>query len=125
MTRVIIADDSDTARMFVRRCFEVAGLADATILEAANGQEVLDYLDESEVQLVITDLNMPVVDGRTLLRTLRKRPEDIPVIVVSSATNAALVLELSELGAVAVVKKPPTPALAVEALKRVPGVGHD
>jgi CheY-like chemotaxis protein len=105
--------------MFVRRCFEVAGLWDATIHEAGDGEQVLRLLDANVFGLIITDLNMPGMDGRALLIELRERKLGIPIIVVSSAANAALSAELTQLGAAAVVRKPPTPALALQALERL------
>lgn len=119
MNNVIIADDSDTARMFVRRCFEIAGLAEANIMEAPNGYEVLKILRTKEVDLVITDLNMPELDGRSLLKEMRSdvRWSVIPVIIVSSAANAELQSELKLLGAQAVVKKPPSPEQASQCLR--------
>ena len=123
MNKVIIADDSDTARMFVRRCFEIAGLAEATIFEARDGNHALELLKDEVIDLVITDLNMPGLDGRSLIRRMRDdaRWTRIPVIVVSSAANAELQTELKALGAQAVIKKPPNPehaAKCLEVLKR-------
>lgn len=123
MNNVIIVDDSDTARMFVRRCFEIAGLSEATIFEAKDGAEAISLLAANPIDLVITDLNMPAVDGRTLIRKMRldARWRTIPVIVVSSAANAELHNELKALGAQTVIKKPPNPehaAKCLEVLKR-------
>lgn len=123
MNNVIIADDSDTARLFVRRCFEIAGLSEATIFEAKNGNEAVTLLEAHPIDLVITDLNMPGIDGRTLIRHMRLDPRwhAVPVIVVSSAANAELHNELRVLGAQAVIKKPPSPehaAKCLEVLKR-------
>ncbi len=119
MKRVIIADDSATARMFVRRCFEAAGLADAEIVEVASGAEVLDKLSVEDFDLVITDLNMPEIKGDELIRRMRAsdRMKNVPIIVVSSAFNSRMNDELTELGASSVLKKPPTPVMAAAALK--------
>lgn len=126
MDHVIIADDSDTARMFVRRCFEIAGLAESTIHEARDGNHAIALLESAPVELVITDLNMPGLDGRALIGRMRgdSRWAHIPVIVVSSAANAELQRELKALGAQAVVKKPPNPehaAKCLEVIKRHQG----
>lgn len=121
MNNVIIADDSDTARMFVRRCFEIAGLSESTIHEARDGNHVLEFLERQDIELVITDLNMPGLDGRGLIARMRSEPrwENIPVIVVSSAANGELQRELKALGALAVVKKPPNPEHAAKCLEVV------
>jgi CheY-like chemotaxis protein len=64
---------------------------------------------------------MPVVDGRSLLIRLRAGGSTVPVIVVSSAANAAMTAEMTALGAAAVLRKPPSPAAACESLRLVPG----
>ncbi len=119
MNHVIIAEDSDTARMFVRRCFEIAGLAESTIYEARDGRHAVELLEQNPVELVITDLNMPGLDGRQLVTAMRKDPRwaHIPVIVVSSAANSELQRELKALGAQAVLKKPPNPEHAAKCLE--------
>jgi two-component system, chemotaxis family, chemotaxis protein CheY len=128
MDHVIIADDSDTARMFVRRCFEIAGLAESTIHEARDGNHALELLENTLVELVITDLNMPGLDGKALLGRIRNEPRwrHIPVIVISSAANSELQRELREMGAQAVMKKPPSPEHAAKCLdvlrRRLEGV---
>lgn len=118
MDNVIIADDSDTARMFVRRCFEIAGLAESKIFEARDGNQVWELLGMHRIQLVITDLNMPGLDGRGLVTKMRSDPRYVhtPVIVVSSAANPQLQQEMGALGAQAVVKKPPSPEQAARCL---------
>ena len=68
MKRVVIADDSSMARAFIIKCLHVAGYHDAEIAEAKNGQEALEFLREKPADLLITDLNMPVLDGLQLVR---------------------------------------------------------
>ena len=117
MTRVMIADDSQMARMFIRKCLEIAGLQGAEFVEAENGQEVLDVLGGGVVEAVFMDLTMPVMDGRSCLRKLRASGDQVPVVVISSSINSAIEQELSELGAYAVVKKPPSPAQLATIIK--------
>ena len=112
MKRIIIADDSDTARMFIRRCLEIVGLREAEFIEAANGREALKSAKEEPPDLLVTDLNMPVMDGETLLKWVKTSPRlvDLPVLVVTSAGNPAKEAQLKELGAFAVLNKPVSPA---------------
>lgn len=112
MKRIIIADDSDTARMFIRRCLEIVGLREAEFIEAANGREALKFAKEESPDLLVTDLNMPVMDGETLLKWVKTSPRlvDLPVLVVTSAGNPAKEAQLKELGAFAVLNKPIAPA---------------
>ena len=118
MNRIIIADDSATARMVIKRCLQIAGLPDAEYLEAAHGQEVLDLLKDGPVDLLVTDLTMPVMDGTELLRIVKQddKLQDMEVLVISSAKNDAKEKELLEMGAFAVLPKPVSPAMLTQTL---------
>ena len=118
---IIIADDSSTARMIIKRCLEIAGVADANFLEAGNGEEALRLAKEQPVDLIVTDLNMPVMDGRSLIRYVKASPKltDLPILVISSAGNEAVRDELLKQGAFAVVDKPVTPAVVAAALESI------
>lgn len=119
--KVIIADDSATARMIIKRCLEIAGFFDVEVIEANDGQEALALAKENQTDLLITDLNMPNMDGRTLLKRVKASPRlnPMPVLIVSSASNEAVEKELVELGALAVVNKPITPTNVSEALQNM------
>jgi two-component system, chemotaxis family, chemotaxis protein CheY len=119
MNRIVIADDSATARMFIKRCLEIIGLGDAEVLEAENGREALTLVKEKPTDLLLTDLNMPVMDGATLLKWVKGSPKlnDMPVLVITSAGNSAKEVELCSLGAFGVLNKPVSPAALMEALK--------
>lgn len=112
MKRVVIADDSLTARMFVRRCLEIVSNAELDIIEAANGKEALSAVKENPADLLVTDLNMPVMDGQTLLKWIKGNPRlvDLPVLVITSAGNPAKEKELLDMGAFAVMNKPINPS---------------
>ncbi len=111
MKRVVIADDSQTARMFIRRCLEIIGFDDAQFVEAENGREALALVKEEATTLLITDLNMPVMDGEMLLKWVRGNPRlsEVEVLVVTSAGNPAKESELVAMGARAVLRKPVSP----------------
>ena len=112
MRRIAVVDDSETARMFVQRCLEAIGFSEAEFIEATNGQEALDKTKENPVDLIVTDLTMPVMDGETLLRQVKSDPalKEIPVLVITSAGNKAREQEMIGLGALAVIAKPFAPA---------------
>jgi two-component system chemotaxis response regulator CheY len=118
MLKILIVDDSSTARMFIRRCLEIAGCQGADFQEAGNGKEALDLLRQAPVDFILADLNMPVLDGRNLLKRLKSSPRtcDIPLIVVSSASNPASDVELIAEGAYAVLSKPITPPALIAAI---------
>ncbi len=74
MTRIAIVDDSATARLFIRRCLEIIGFFEADFIEAENGKDALTKIREEQPDLLITDLNMPLMDGETLLKWLKTSP---------------------------------------------------
>jgi two-component system chemotaxis response regulator CheY len=116
MKTILIIDDSNTARMVIRRCLEVAGFEGSRFIEATNGKEALALLKQEGADLVVTDLNMPVMDGETFLKWIKGSPKthDIPVVMISSAGNPAKERQVLDLGACAVLGKPVSP----EMLKR-------
>ena len=111
MKRILVADDSSTARMFVIRCLQIVGCRDAEFVQATNGREAYETLKEMAADLIVTDLNMPEMDGATLLKKVKANPRfnDIPVIVITSAHNPAKSEELQKMGAMAVLEKPVAP----------------
>ena len=120
MKKIIIVDDSRTSRMFVQRCFEIAGWRDADFSEAVDGQEALTLVRESEnVDLLVTDLNMPNMTGEELLDAVKGDVglAGIPVLVITSAGNPAKEAELMTKGALAIINKPISPAILIDKLK--------
>ena len=117
--RIMIVDDSSCARMFIEKCLEIIGLVDAELFEAGDGKEALDKIKEQPLDLLITDLSMPVMDGESLLKWVKGTPElqDIPVLVISSAGNPAREKKLLELGAFAVLGKPVSPVMMLKTLE--------
>ena len=121
MKMVLIVDDSKTARAIVQRCLEILGGDVFAFLTAENGQEAIDILRKDQpIDLVITDLNMPVMDGKRLLLGVKASPKlnHIPVFVITSLGNPALEAELIRIGSEAVIYKPFTPQTLQEALDK-------
>ena len=112
MKRIVIADDSETARMFVRRCLEIVGFQDDEFVEVTDGSTALRALDEGGADLLVTDLTMSPMDGTELVWKVKSDPrwKHLPVIVVTSAKNVAKEEELLEMGASCVLAKPVSPA---------------
>ncbi|MFH1841948.1 MAG: response regulator [bacterium] len=125
--RIVIADDSTTARMFIRQCLEIAGWPEAEYAEAANGREALQLLKQGTTDLLLTDLNMPTMDGRELVRRVTASPKLIgmPVVVITSSGNEARKQELIRLGANAVLRKPINPMKIAECLEGILGVEEE
>ena len=118
LKKILIVDDSKTSRMMVRRCLEIAGITDAVITEAEHGRDALEQLQAAPVDLVLTDLNMPEMDGETLMRHVKASPKltAIPIIVISSAAHEGNVEKLKSQGAVAVINKPMSPTAISDAV---------
>ncbi len=118
MKRIIIADDSATARMFIKRCLQIIGLGDAEIIEVEHGKEALAAAKAQEIDLLLTDLNMPIMDGETLVKWVKASPKlrNLPVIVITSAGNPAKETRLLKLGAHRVLNKPVSPAVMMDVL---------
>lgn len=110
---ILIVDDSSTSRMIIRRCIEMAGVEVGSFRFAENGLDALATLKEqSGISVIVTDINMPKMDGQTFIRVLKANPQTaaIPMIVVSSIASGDMDDELLALGATVVVKKPVSPA---------------
>ena len=118
MKTILLVDDSSTARMFIRRCLQIAGCQDADFREAGNGRQALDMMKATRFDLIMVDLNMPVLDGRSLLKRIKASPRlcATPVVVISSTSNPAAEDELLAAGAYTVLSKPVTPAIFLSSI---------
>ncbi|MCL2347545.1 MAG: response regulator [Planctomycetaceae bacterium] len=124
MKKIVIADDSALARMFIRRCLEIAGLGDSLFYEASDGVEALQRLKEVSADLLVTDLTMPNMNGIELVKRVSASPRlsGLPVLVVTSAGNEEQRRQLYEFGATRILSKPISPPMLVEAINSVFGV---
>jgi len=106
--KVLIIDDSSTMRKIVTRSLRQAGLDFDKILEAGDGQEALSMLQAEPVDLILSDINMPNMDGLSFLREKAGNAaiKDIPVIMISTETGSDILNEAKSLGAVGSIKKP-------------------
>ncbi len=121
--KILIVDDSTTSRMIIKRCFFIAGYENAEYLEAEDGLAALSVLEGSDVDLIVSDLNMPRMDGVTLIKRLRMKEGkgSIPVLIISSIGNEAMEEELSGPSVLSVICKPLSPMKLVDVL----GEGED
>ena len=120
---ILVVDDSGTARMIIKQCLAIIGLKDKKYLEASNGRDAVEVLKQSSVDLVVTDLNMPVMDGEALLLEIKGADvwRKIPVIVITSTSNDVREKALREVGAEAVISKPVNPAVLHAAWQKICG----
>jgi CheY-like chemotaxis protein/CheY-specific phosphatase CheX len=117
--RILLVDDSLTIRSLMRRT--LADLAQAEIAEAANGVEALAQLARRRFDLVVLDINMPIMDGVETLEAIRATPEyaALPVVVLTSEKNEPLVRRLVELGITAYLSKPLSQDLLSDRLSKI------
>ncbi len=108
---VLIVDDSVLTRKKIRRIIEMVDLEVGRFMEAGNGAEALKILDESGVDLVLADLNMPEMGGAEMVHRMRSNEatKSVPVVVVSTESKTTRVKELLAEGVKDYLHKPFTP----------------
>jgi two-component system chemotaxis response regulator CheY len=121
---VLIVDDYPAMRNFIRRVLDLSGLEVGLCLEASNGEEALRLLEDNWVDAVLTDINMPQMDGEELLRRMSEHAvlNLIPVLVVSTDRTEGRIQKMLTLGAKGYVTKPFAPETLREELENTLGV---
>jgi two-component system chemotaxis response regulator CheY len=113
-------------RQVIRRVIELSGFEVDEFLEAADGDDALRLLRNESIDVILTDINMPHVNGEQLLCSMQQ--EDLlrakPVIVVSTDATEHRIHRMLELGAKGYVTKPFYPEALRQELERVLGVGN-
>jgi two-component system chemotaxis response regulator CheY len=105
---VLVVDDSAAIRKILNRVLRQTGMAIGTVHEAGDGQEALDLLRAHKIDLVLTDINMPKMDGLQLLGAIKASPQwnGIPVMMITTEGGETKVGEAVRLGAAGYVRKP-------------------
>lgn len=105
---VLIVDDSAAIRKILRRVMLQAEVPLGRVIEAADGVEALSILNREKVNLILSDLNMPNMDGLQLLSAVKsdKGLKSVPVVMVTTEGSSAKVMEALNLGAANYVRKP-------------------
>lgn len=103
--RVLLVDDSLSSRRYVRRQLEDMGIE--TILEAANGREAVTQLAETMVDLVLTDYNMPEMDGKALVEYIRTQSwqASVPILMITSEHDQGRLAAIEKAGISAICDK--------------------
>ena len=114
---ILVVDDSAVARSQLRLAFEAKG---AKVIEADNGREGLWRARAETVDLIFTDVHMPVMDGLHMIQELRKEPEyaATPIFVLTSDAAATRATEGKKAGANAWIVKPINPDLLWKAVEK-------
>lgn len=105
---VLIVDDSAAIRKILKRVLQQAEIPTGHVYEANDGIEAIERLKEQPVQLILSDINMPNMDGLQFLSHIKSNPEwkNVPVVMVTTEGSQSKVLEAVELGAIGYVRKP-------------------
>jgi two-component system chemotaxis response regulator CheY len=109
--RALIVDDSSVMRKIVERCLRQAGMDLGQVLEASNGAEALALVTENTFDLILSDINMPVMDGLEFIKHLKEveSAKNIPIVMITTEGGEKSVLEALSLGAKGYIRKPFTP----------------
>ena len=116
----LIVDDSSVMRRMVRRTMELSEVPLGQVHEANTGREALDLLATTAVDVLFTDINMPVMNGAELLRALVKQPDAVRArVVISTDGSAARKAEVNGLNVDWYLEKPLRPEVMRDVLSKV------
>ena len=106
--KILVVDDSSTVRKIIQDSLERANLNVGQIIEASNGREALDLVQHNHFDLILTDIDMPVMDGLELIEALNvaRKTENTPVVVITKHTSEEGVLRAMEAGARGYIREP-------------------
>jgi len=115
---ILIVDDSESIREVVSFTLENEGYK---VLIGIDGKDALKFLDGSSIDLIITDLHMPEMDGIELIKNVRKMEayKRIPILFLTTESQVSKKMEAKEAGATGWIIKPFVPAKLIDALKKV------
>jgi two-component system chemotaxis response regulator CheY len=118
--RVLTVDDSQSIRQLVTFVLKSAGYA---VDEARDGAEGLSKATAGQYDLILTDQNMPVMDGLTLIRSLRGIPQyqKTPILMLTTESGDTMKVQGREAGATGWIVKPFDPGKLLEVVKKVIG----
>ena len=106
--RALIVDDSSVMRKIVDRSLRQAGIEISQTFEAGNGAEALTVLQDTRVDLILCDINMPVMDGLEFIKQLPtvENAKGVPVVMITTEGSEAHVVQALACGARGYIRKP-------------------
>lgn len=113
----LVVDDSASMRQMIASIIQSAG---HTVLAAENGRDAIEKLGDAKVDIVITDLNMPEMDGIELIKTIRSMAAHkfVPIIMLTTEAQAEKKQEGKQAGASGWIVKPFSPAQLLDVVKK-------
>jgi two-component system, chemotaxis family, chemotaxis protein CheY len=124
---VLIVDDSSSMRAVIKKTIKVSGFNVGQFLTAEDGQDAMKVLSAKWVDLVLTDINMPNMNGIELIKKMKEDEilKAIPVVIVTTEGSEKVKKQSMDLGASALIKKPFRPEDIRNALNRIMGENED
>ncbi len=121
--RILIVDDSAMMRTMIKRVVRLANVPVDEVLEAGNGKEALAILETQDVQLLLTDLNMPIMNGAELLREIARheRWRGLGRVIISTDGSASRKEEAAGLDVHRYLQKPFSPEVLRDVLTEFVG----
>jgi two-component system chemotaxis response regulator CheY len=107
----LIVDDSSVMRKIVERSLRQAGIELSEVMEAGSGTEALAAVQRKKPDLILSDINMPAMNGLEFVRKLQDVAgmKDVPVVMITTEASEAHVVEALSYGAKGYIRKPFTP----------------
>ena len=124
---LLIVDDSSSMRNIIKKTLEMASFNIGQTFEAGNGREALEVLEKNWVDVILTDVHMPEMDGFDFLAALNAEGvmSETPVVIVTTEGREERIDELISMGAKACINKPFKPEKIKETLLNVLGMGEE
>jgi len=120
---VLITDDSSVMRAMILKALKMAGLPLGEVYQASNGQEGLDILGRHWIDLILVDINMPVMTGEEMIERIRRDDElaSLPIVVVSTEGSETRIERLKQMNA-EFVHKPFSPEEIRDVVEKITGI---
>lgn len=118
--KILVVDDSPIMRKVIERTCNICGYDSTAIFEASNGKEGLAVLEKHTIDLLLVDINMPIMGGVQMLEEVKKsdKNKNISILIVSSESNKERIEKLSRFGA-RFIHKPFTPEKLMEEMEEL------
>lgn len=123
---ILVVDDSDTMRAVINKTLALAGVQVGNLFQAANGLQGMETLRKEWIDLVLADINMPVLNGVGMVGEMKADPAlaAIPVIIISTEGSETRLQALRDKGVTAFLRKPFPPEELKKAVDAVLGGSH-
>ena len=121
---VLIVDDSGVMRAMIKKTLQMTDIEFGDVLEAKDGQQGLEILKSQWIDMVLADINMPVMNGEEMINQMKAdlALKDIPVVVISTEGSETRIARLKEKG-VQFIRKPFTPEIISEVINELINTG--